>query len=355
MKKLSILLLCTLLLLPLITGCAGANQENQPDNTNNGTQDTNDQQNQNEDNEQNDSNDENNTENNNISSECNCVPTNAPHWEYISFYEALLWSSDIIIAQFVDSTWIGNYNERLEFVVSERILGNAPDTIFIYIQHFHGQVFDFSENFEKDTNYLLPLRRPDSLLANFHRDGFWMSNRMFINLDNITQSTRSLESLNNHLELSDQLDLNSRSLGADLLSFITETTMNNMSQHVRMQEEHEFIHSNDIETIINGSHNILVVEITEKLWSNEPTCLFNTDVWRGRIIHPLKGELQADDLVRIVIPTGKVSVGGRYILAIGSVDSDADSAGVRSMSLSSRNSVFPMEYEQQIGEILGIR
>lgn len=89
-------------------------------------------------------------------------------YDYLTFEEALLeFATDVVIAQYVGSRPFGKRLTEFEFTVSERVLGNAADTIFVYADTYvNAHVFDVSREvdfmpgeltFNSKTNYMLPL------------------------------------------------------------------------------------------------------------------------------------------------------------------------------------------------------
>jgi len=54
-------------------------------------------------------------------------------YTYLTFEEAVTeFATDVVIAQYVGSRPFGNHSTEFEFIVLDRILGNAPERIFVY-------------------------------------------------------------------------------------------------------------------------------------------------------------------------------------------------------------------------------
>ena len=291
-----------------------------------------------------------------------CSPlTGSMH--YITFEEALRAASHIVVAQLVARRQFGCFQEELEFVVSERIHGTTPDRIFVYISSHHTSVLNTPHSlgrgdnmeFEYGVNYLLPLSILNTVISNFHEDGFELSSiGPFINLDSPHLSTMYGEPLSYHAT---SIDFSSRSLESDEVIFsIQETTMNNVVfDQDRNRANSMFIRSNRIEDIVLRSPNIVIIEVDEVTHTLD-NCIFTRDGLAITVVHSLKCNMEIGDRLEITSFIGDMEVGERYIIALDNPSAfAAPSSGLHLSRLTSRNSVFPMEYEQQIGEILGIR
>lgn len=360
MKKYIILALYIILAIIMLISCNDINEpndnENDPiyqDETNN----TNYDQNKND-----------YTYPNDIFAHCNCPATSA-QIDPLTFEEIFLLSTDVVVAQFVGYRRMGRFTEELEFRVSERILGDAADTIFVYFVHrdvlFYPGIAEpnielFAHQFEEGVNYLLPLFRNMSVVTNRHDDAysFIAGNCILINLDNPDQIMVRSENILFH---STELDFSSRGLsGMEVLSYVQQAINDDLEFHAEQEGVNENAHSpivirsNDVSEIVNGSPTIVEIEANQ-LVSTIDNCLFSHNIYIVTVTRSLKGSFELGYVFDILVPLNSMSLEGRYIVAIDSNSNRLTSRGYYSYPLTSRNSVFPMEYEQQIGEILGIR
>jgi len=81
-------------------------------------------------------------------------------------------TSDVVTAQFFKKRFFSTYWYELEFRVIDRIIGDAPDTFFVYVQNAtsrNGAPF-LSYNFDIDPTYLLILSNLSrfSAISNFN-------------------------------------------------------------------------------------------------------------------------------------------------------------------------------------------
>ena len=272
-------------------------------------------------------------------------------YEYLTFEEALLRfpPTDVVIAQFVEQRPFGESLTEFEFVVSDRILGNAADRIFIYAERRDACVMGGTVRyipgdltFAPETDYLLPLigaRTPYSLT---HDDSFSVIRNIVIDLDNLTNSIMYSEPLAEHTEV---LNLNSRSLSRyAIIDFVEELTRGNAPGR-------DFIRSEAIEDIVHGSPNIWVVEINEprRLNAEAVTDWMRTDIYHVTVTQVLKGDgaVAAGEEVVMIFFADTVLPGEQHIVAVDSLRE----GGSSSYSFTSRDSLFRMD---QLDEILGI-
>jgi len=138
---------------------------------------------------------------------------------YVDFVRQARFATDVVIAEFVaqESDW------QFEFVVHERILGDAPERISVYHFEFIGEL---RPNFVTDTRYLLILREIHDLHNDFFDDGFRILTRY-------------------------ASDLNDLPLGvsrAAMIAHVRGLTLFNDTTPIR-----DFIRSENLEDIIAGS------------------------------------------------------------------------------------------------------
>ena len=275
---------------------------------------------------------------------------------YQTFEEALTRSTEVVVAQFVERRPFGETMEELEFVVSEQIFGNTADRIFVYIQNANISVMETSlllnENdvfFEQGVDYLLPLVRLDRfhVMTNFHEDGYFLTGGSpIINLDNPIASTMYNEPIMEH---ANEIDFRRRSLSrAEIIDFAYETTRNNPLA----PEMGDFIRSNNIEDIVNESSDILVIEINDYVRSINDG-IESTSRYSVSVIENLKGEWGVNyNSFEMNFFIDTVRIGERHIVAIRPGTSAHPATGIWFNRFTSRNSLFSLDQQAEIEEII---
>jgi len=270
---------------------------------------------------------------------------------YLTFEEAVELASDVVVAEFVAHRPFGQSLTEYEFVVHERIFGNAADRIFVYEQNntsisVVGMDISYEVTgrpFNTGTEYLLLLEMIDPIYANTHEDGFLFLTNIKLDLNAPSTSTMYDEPLTQH---STGMNFNSRSLTRErIVSYVYELTRNNTPARERIMSE-------DIEDIIKGSPYVLVVEIGEpRRLSHEgaSTDWRSTDIYNTNVVRVLKGEMEVGDLVRMVFFADTVQTGEQHIIAIEPRDPDDPYF----YGFTTRNSLFGMEELDEILLILG--
>jgi hypothetical protein len=286
-----------------------------------------------------------------------------------TFEEALLeLTTDVVVVKYVGHRPFGRHLIEYEFEVLERVLGNVTDRIFVYAHHGAGGgtvIVYYSEDDEKkenlngehysdkdlrpkglifspDTEYLLPLYRISNVYATkINEDGFWFSHKTVIDLNNISGSTKDSGRLT---ERSTGFDFNGDVAREQIISYVRELTKNNPPAK-------DFIRSEEIEDIINGSANVLVVEIKEPHFlASESNHGGGTDTraavddYFTTVLHVLKGDFNIGDEIEISFFAETVFIGEQHIVAI-------ELSGGGWYNLTSRNSLFRMD---QLDEIMAI-
>jgi len=284
-------------------------------------------------------------------------PIASVSYHYLTFEQALLeFATDIVIAQYVGSRPFGQNLTEFEFVVSERILGNAADRVFVYVDFnkiegmLTGYIWDrqspapYSLTFNPGTNYMLPLIRIGDPLAFTHEDGFTFIRDIVINLDDPSKSMMYNEPLSMH---SDNFNLNSRDdLRVEIVSFVSELTQHNPPGR-------DFIRSEVLEDVITKSHYILVVEIVEplRLAHEQRTVDWGaTDIYYVTVIQALEGTVGVESELVVIFPAFAVLPGEQHIVAVEPIEE-----GSYWFRFSSRNSLFQMEQLDEILQILSHR
>jgi hypothetical protein len=270
---------------------------------------------------------------------------------YNSFEDAVKNSTDVVTANYIDHRPFGKNLTEFEFVVLNRVLGNSADTIFIYAANDNasiiGSVGASSYNqgeliFDKETNYLLVLRRLEGATLRTHEDGFTLIHNLIINLDNPVLSTMYNEPLSIH---SSEMDFESRSLAENqIITFISNMTVNNPPAR-------EHIRSNNNVDIIDGSQYVFVVEINEprRLVSEQATRdWMETDIYFCTAIKVLKGEIDVGYALAMIFFADTVNTGEQYIVA-----AERLTEGSNTFTFTSKNSLFNIGDLDEIMMILG--
>ena len=267
---------------------------------------------------------------------------------YRTFEETLSeFPTDVVVAQYVGSRSFGRNLTEFEFTVSDRILGDAADRIFIYeengvVAHVTGapsrvEYYPSERTFEQGVNYLLPLDRISTVYANTHEDGFRFLS-IVIDLDNPGNSMMYSEPLYRHTEI---LDFTGNITREEILSLVEELTRDNPPAP-------DFIRSEVMEDIIEGSPHILLVEINEpELLSHERSSRdwMDIDIYHVTVIESLKGGIDVGAELVVVFFANTVFPGEQHIVAVEQIPNGSF------YDFTSRNSLFSMD---DLDEILTI-
>jgi len=276
-------------------------------------------------------------------------------YDYLTFEEMVLeFATDVVIAQYIGHRPFGESLTEFEFVVSERVLGDAADRIFVYAErtdaHVMGGIMvDFKPgdvSFYPGTDYLLPLMRISSPYAKTHEDGFTFLRNIVIDLNDPSNSTMYSEPLALHAE---GLDFNSRTIDKqEIVSYVSELAMDIPPVWW------DPIRSEVMEDIIYGSPYVLIVEINEPFrLSHEvpPTDWASTDIYNSTVVRVLKGDRDIGDFgheFAVIFFADTVFPGEQHIVAVTPIRE-----GAVWFDLTSRNSLFRMDQLDEILTILG--
>ena len=282
-------------------------------------------------------------------------PERVASYIYLTFEDAtVMFATDIVIAQYVGSKSFGEYQIEFEFVVSERLLGNATERIFIYAgSNIHADVSGHDRevsympgrlNFIPSNSYLLPLIGTSSPYSRGNDDGdnFVFIRNLVVDLDTPPNSIMYSELLSEHTA---SLDIDERTSAQEIISLVER-----LAELIESMPERRpvFIRSQEIEEIINGSPDVLLVEISEpRRLSHEQ--LFTdgglTDLYYVTVIQPLKGTQEVGDELILTFVADTVQIGERHIVAV------SQNPGGFFFQLTSENSLFS---EDQLEEIMFI-
>jgi len=263
-----------------------------------------------------------------------------PPTVHVSFEDALLFSTDVVIVRYVERRPFGETLIEFEFAVIDRVLGDAADTIFVYATYDYAPTGDMA--FNRGTNYLLVLNRLQGATLSTHEDGYTFIHNLIINLDTPALSTMYNEPLSTH---STEIDFEDSTLAKEqIIIFVESKTENNSPAR-------EHIRSDDIVDIVNYSPYILIVEISEprRLVHEQVTRdWMETDIFFCTVVRALKGETDiGTDEISVIFFAYTVQVGEQHIVAVERV-----TEGSTTFELSSRNSLFGMEQLYEIMMVL---
>ena len=305
---------------------------------------------------------------------------------YYTFEEFLSeFTTDVVVVQYIGQKPFRNTLTEFEFEVREKVVGDAPNKIFVYAGRVDAHVLGGARSisfsvgdltFNPGTEYLLPLTKINSPYAFTHEDGYEFNHNIVIDLSDPSNSIMYSEPFFQHSEglalnedgsidittdesndvsinnLSDALTnifknrkhsrhIAKNSVKMEIISYVEESI--NYPQKPR-----DVIISSAISDIINGSPYVLVVDINEPLrLSGE---IFSdwmaTDIYYSTAIQVLKGDMEVENKFLTTYFADTVQTGDRYIIA-----AEPIAEGENWYHFTSRNSLFRMD---QLDEIMSI-
>jgi len=264
----------------------------------------------------------------------------------LTFEDVMQIATDVVVAEFVERRPFKGVATEFEFIVHDRIFGNAADRIFIYVHNdarfnlmASGHSYTADEiQFTEGTQYLLPLMKIADVYSLMHEDGFTFLTDLVFDLDNPSSSTMYNEPLTLH---STGMNFNSRSLTRDaIVSYVSTLTQSNIPAR-------EVIRSENLEGIIEGSPYVLVVDVNEP-WrmasEGVQSGLVSTDIYYTTVVDVLKGNMQVGDAVRVVFFADTVFPGEQHIISITPIYSDDPYF----YTFTSRHSLHPLSQRDEI-------
>ena len=279
-------------------------------------------------------------------------------FDYLTFEEALKErATDIVIAKYVGSRDFGENWRKFEFIVLERILGDATDRIFVYAQrNLHAHVYrdEYEINyipsdleFFYGVDYLLPLTNINSPYANVYDDvdEFVFIHNAVIDLDEPSNSIMYNEPLDYHIEM---IHIDENIYIVEIVSFVE-----GIAEQIEDKDHWEliFIRSTEMKEIIKASPYIFIVEISEPFRLSHEQVVTDwglTDLYYVTIVYSLKGEVNSGRNVIITFVADTVSIGERHIIAVQPIAEGA----THWFDFTSRYSLFSMEQLNEIELIL---
>ena len=260
---------------------------------------------------------------------------------YETFESVIEMATDVVVAEFVTKRSLQGASEY-EFIVHERVFGNAPDRIFAYVVYAEmSRGFAAPEfRFTTGTQYLLALTKLADVYSRFHEGGFTFATDLILDLNDPSRSTMSNEPLSMH----SRMNFNSRNLTSEsIVSYVRTLSRAPFETAGRV-----YITSNNLEDIINGSPYVLVVEI------NEPNRIaregMRTDIYYATVAEVLKGDMQVGDLLRVVFFAGTVFPGETHIVSI--TPTSPTNPNPYFHSFTSRQSLHSMSQRNEIAAII---
>ena len=282
----------------------------------------------------------------------------AVSYDYSTFEEVMLSEvSHIVIAQFVGSRPFGDMYTEFEFIVSDWLLGETTERIFVYSTnaqtHVHGHQRHVSYvphnlQFEYGVDYLLPIRfsPPVHPTNPVPEDRFFFARQMFINLDNPAASNMYSESLNEHMQ---SLSLTRTTPRAMIVEFMSDFA--EIIEYER-RDAWQFINieSDDIHDIISGSPYIFIVDILEFIPLIGSTTWMSIDNFYVNVLEVLKGDPNFWYETRISFAMNTVEAGQQLIVAVQPVGDNNNHFWFDLTS--TNNSIFELDRLDEIRAIL---
>jgi hypothetical protein len=267
-------------------------------------------------------------------------------FQYLAFEELLTeFATDVVVAKYVGHRPFGERKTLMEyeFRVIDRVLGNAPDRIFVYTS-----VEDIGRDLDAlnmpggftGAEYLLALQKIRSVTANTHENGYSFIRGTVINLDEPSRSIMTGESLSRH----SGMDFNDKSLSREtIVSHVRSVTKNN-------KPARDFIRSNKMEDIIKGSPHILIVEVNDdESFDSIRTDWASRDISNCTVIRTLKGSIKPEFQTTITFFADTVKPGEQYIVAV----EPLTDGNYTWLVFTSVNSLFQMSQFDEIVKIIG--
>jgi len=274
------------------------------------------------------------------------------HYNYFMFEEAVSeFATDVVIVQYVGHRRFGQNLTEFEFVVVDRVLGDAAERIFVYEENnVHASVSGGPHKvhfepgnlvFNHGTDYLLPLDRISTVYANTRDDGFRFIANMMIDLDNPVNSIMYSEPLYLHTEI---LDFTENTAREEIIFLVEELTRDNPPSP-------DFIRSEDMSDIINGSPYVFIIEIGEPhLLSRDrvSTDWRNTDIYHVTLVESLKSYTDLENEFLMTFFADTVRSGQQQIVAVEPIEEGATDWFL----FTSRNSLFSLDDLDEIVAII---
>ena len=268
-------------------------------------------------------------------------------WGSGTFEEIVLeFATDVVVAKYVGQRARGKMQNLIvieyEFVVLERIFGDASDRIYVYsgvpAQGETAGGYDGWLNLPggfTDSEYLLILHDLFPVYSGIPDDGYLFISSTVIDLDEPSRSVMRNEPLTN---FSETLSTAKLSKGF-LISYMKELAKNIKPPHRRV------IKSDKTEDIIRGSSHVLVIEVTGDGISKPRNDLGSWDNYTCILVDVLKGDgIKSGEKFWVSFSADTVKPDERYIIAVVQLEEGSNNWFI----FTSRNSLFGMERLEEI-------
>ena len=257
-------------------------------------------------------------------------------------------ASDVVVAEFVTQRRFGYDASEFEFIVHERIFGDAADTIFVYTWDRETDWQRNEPQFTVGAHYLLLLETTLGVFSAMHDDGFRFLSDLMLDLNDPSGGTMHNEPLASHAS---GINFNSRNLTRErIISYVSTLPRDPIPQRL-------FIRSDNLEDIITDSPHVLIIEINEpwRLASEGfvSSLTLPNDIYNATVVEVLKGDWQVGGLVEVVVFADTVSPGETHIVSI-TPSSPVATSNSGFHRLSSRHSQHSWDQLNEIRQILGL-
>jgi len=260
-------------------------------------------------------------------------------------------TTDVVTAQFINKRFFSTYWYELEFRVIDRIIGDAPDTIFIY-EHNEARRSEapfLNYNFDINPTYLLILSTLSrfSAISNFNENGYhFITGIPIINLNFPNRSTMWGRNIS---EYSIAIDFSDENLSSDEIIETVKHLVNNLTSCFMCET---FIRGNDKVEIITNSENVLKIEILEldRIVDTDTT---NAEEFNVKILDILKGDIDIELIYTLRFFQDTVTTGEKHIVAVNKSSITPWREGMNwSLYFISRHGIFDFDQLDEIKEII---
>ncbi len=269
--------------------------------------------------------------------------------DYLTFEEACEESDIVVTATFLKSEWFNDKYIRHDFSVKENILGKTEKIISVYENSGEPYVDEegqYHENsplykrtklsFKKDAEYLLPLRQNlMGFLAYKTVDAYYLTFDLFVRLDNVSLSQMYSQPLSKHAT---GINISEKTTGAEILTYVKNITKD-------FVPEYTYIYSDNMADIIRESNHVVKLKV-ESLRGETKNTFEHTERYTCTVIEELKGQLIEKDEYQVYFIAGNVKPGDICIVAV------HQSASPEDLMYTSKNSLFSLDQEEQILELI---
>jgi len=276
-------------------------------------------------------------------------------YDYFTFEEAVIkYSTDVVIAQYINQKPFGKKLIEFEFSVQERIMGDAPERIFVYAEPSGDadidvvgieRTVDYRKGyltFDTETDYMLVLTKTGSPYSRTHEDGYLFIRDIVVNLIDPPKSTMYSEPLLQHTK---DMDFSKNATRQEMVSYVGEIVKG------YDPPRRDYIKSEETKDIVSGSSNIWVIEISNPLRLSDEvpeTDWMDTDIYYCTVVEVLKGGIKAGEEVAVIFFADTVKSGETFVIAAEPLEE-----GSSWYQFTSKNSLFQKDQYDEIKSIIG--